>query len=159
MKNYPNIKVKPPGPKAQEIIAKDEAYTSTSYIKEYPLVVERGEGAMLQDVDGNRFLDFMAGIAVVTTGHSHPKVVQAIKDAADKFLHICSTDFYYPSFAALRKRWPKLHPVSRKKKFFLEIQAQRRSKQRSNYPAIIRAVLDWSRFSALFTDAPWVRWV
>ena len=119
MKNYPFIQIKPPGPKAKEVIAQDEAFTSTSYIKEYPLVVERGEGAMIQDVDGNRFLDFMAGIAVVTTGHSHPKVVKAIKDAADKFLHICSTDFYYPSFAALAKKMAEIAPGPSQKKVFL----------------------------------------
>src|ERR1043166_253220 len=104
MKNYPKIVTPPPGPKGKEIIDQDEKYTSTSYIKEYPLVVNRGEGTMIEDVDGNRFLDFMAGIAVTTTGHSHPKVVEAIKRAADKFLHICPTDFYYPSFAALAQK-------------------------------------------------------
>ena len=70
-KNYPNIVVTPPGPKAQAVIAKDKLYSSPSYIKEYPLVVERGAGAMIEDVDGNRYLDFMAGIAVASTGHSH----------------------------------------------------------------------------------------
>lgn len=119
MKNYPKIKVAPPGPKAQEVIRRDEEYTSTSYIKEYPLVVQRGEGAMVEDVDGNRFLDFMAGIAVVTTGHSHPKVVEAIKRAADKFLHICSTDFYYPSFADLAQKLCEIAPGTSKKRAFL----------------------------------------
>lgn len=119
MKNYPNIKVPPPGPKAKEVIATDEGYTSPSYIKEYPLVVERGEGTMVQDVDGNRFLDFMAGIAVVTTGHSHPKVVEAIKRAAEKFLHICPTDFYYPSFAELAKKLAAIAPGKSPKKVFL----------------------------------------
>lgn len=119
MKNYPFIKVAPPGPRAKEVIQQDEEYTSTSYIKEYPLVVERGEGTMVEDVDGNRFLDFMAGIAVVTTGHSHPKVVDAIKKAADKFLHICSTDFYYPSFAALARKMAEITPGSFSKKVFL----------------------------------------
>src|SRR5262245_16363657 len=119
MKNYPQIKVAPPGPKAREVIKQDEEYTSTSYIKEYPLVVQRGEGPMVEDVDGNRFLDFMAGIAVVTTGHSHPKVVEAIKRAADKFLHICPTDFYYPSFAALAQKLCEIAPGPSKKRVFL----------------------------------------
>ncbi len=119
MKDYPKIKVAPPGPRAKEVIAADEAYTSTSYIKEYPLVVERGKGTMVEDVDGNRFLDFMAGIAVVTTGHSHPKVVDAIKHASEKFLHICSTDFYYPSFAALAKKMAEIAPGPSQKKVFL----------------------------------------
>ena len=119
MKNYPHIKVTPPGPKAKAVIEQDEAYTSTSYIKEYPLVVQRGEGTMVEDVDGNRFLDFMAGIAVVTTGHSHPRVVDAIKKAAEKFLHICSTDFYYPSFAALAAKLAAIAPGQSAKKVFL----------------------------------------
>ena len=119
MKNYPKIKVAPPGPKAQEVIRQDEEYTSTSYIKEYPLVVQRGEGPMVEDVDGNRYLDFMAGIAVVTTGHSHPKVVEAIKLASEKFLHICSTDFYYPSFAALAQKLCEIAPGKSKKRVFL----------------------------------------
>jgi 4-aminobutyrate aminotransferase len=119
MKDYPKITTPPPGPKAKEIIDQDSQYTSTSYIKEYPLVVERGQGMMLEDVDGNRFLDFMAGIAVVTTGHAHPKVVQTIQKAAEKFLHICPTDFYYPSFSALAKKMAEIAPGKSPKKVFL----------------------------------------
>ncbi|MBC7385497.1 MAG: acetyl ornithine aminotransferase family protein, partial [Cryobacterium sp.] len=118
-KLMPEIKVKPPGPKARAIIERDERVSSPSYIKEYPLVVERGEGAWIYDVDGNRFLDFMAGIAVTSTGHSHPKVVQAIKEAADKFLHICATDFYYESFAATCEKLASFIPKMGKKKIFL----------------------------------------
>ena len=106
-KNYPHITTPPPGPNARRIIALDERYASPSYIKEYPLVVARGEGAMIEDVDGNRYLDFMAGIAVASTGHAHPKVVAAIEGAAKKFLHSCSTDFYYVSFAAVCERLAK----------------------------------------------------
>ena len=87
-REYPNIVVPPPGPRARAIVDRDAEWTSTSYIKEYPLVVARGEGVMVEDVDGNRFLDFMAGIAVASTGYGHPLVVAAIKDAADRFLHI-----------------------------------------------------------------------
>ena len=119
MKNYPSIIVPPPGPKALATIEKDCKYASPSYIKEYPLVVERGQGAMVQDVDGNRYLDFMTGIAVASTGHAHPKVVGAIKDAAEKFLHICSTDFYYPGFADLCERLARLGPGSDVKRVFL----------------------------------------
>jgi 4-aminobutyrate aminotransferase len=100
----PFIHVPPPGPKARAIVERDRKVTSPSYIKEYPLVVERGEGPWVYDVDGNCFLDFMAGIAVASTGHAHPAVVRAIREAADKFLHICGTDFYYESFAALCER-------------------------------------------------------
>src|SRR6185369_1337220 len=119
MKDYPQIKVTPPGPKAKAVIEQDEEYTSTSYIKEYPLVVDHGRGAMIEDVDGNRFLDFMAGIAVVTTGHSHPKVVEAIKRASEKFLHNCPTDFYYPSFATLAQKMVEIAPGKSSKKVFL----------------------------------------
>jgi 4-aminobutyrate aminotransferase len=119
LKNYPSIIVPPPGPKALATIEKDCRYASPSYIKEYPLVVERGEGAMVQDVDGNRYLDFMTGIAVASTGHSHPKVVGAIKEAAEKFLHICATDFYYPGFADLCERLARLGPGPDIKRVFL----------------------------------------
>jgi 4-aminobutyrate aminotransferase len=115
----PQIRVAPPGPKAQAIIEVDRRHSSPSYIKEYPLVVERGEGPWVIDVDGNRYLDFMAGIAVTSTGHAHPKVVQAIKDAADKFLHICGTDFYYDSFSQLCARLAHAVPGMGEKKVFL----------------------------------------
>ncbi|MEK7381847.1 MAG: aminotransferase class III-fold pyridoxal phosphate-dependent enzyme, partial [Elusimicrobiota bacterium] len=93
--DYPRIVAPPPGPKGARIVAQDKAYSSTSYIKVYPLVVDHGKGAMVEDVDGNRYVDFMAGIAVSSTGHAHPEVVKAVQDAAAKFLHICGTDFYY----------------------------------------------------------------
>jgi 4-aminobutyrate aminotransferase len=118
-KLFPDIKVAPPGPKGQAIIALDKKYTSPSYIKEYPLVVERGEGPWIYDVDGNRYLDFMAGIAVTSTGHAHPQVVKAIKDAADKFLHICGTDFYYDSFSKICERLANLVPEMGPQKVFL----------------------------------------
>ncbi|MCB9542796.1 MAG: acetyl ornithine aminotransferase family protein [bacterium] len=115
----PEIRVEPPGPKASVIIAKDRAYSSPSYIKEYPLVVDRGEGPWVYDVDGNRYLDLMAGIATTSTGHAHPKVVDAIQQAAAKFLHICGTDFYYQSFSDLCERLAKLVPEMGPKKVFL----------------------------------------
>ncbi len=119
MKDYPRIVTAIPGPKSQAIVARDEAWTSTSYIKEYPLVVERARGAMVEDVDGNRFLDFMAGIAVAATGHAHPEVVAAIQQAAGKFLHICGSDFYYEGMAALCERLAQLAPGPTKKRVFL----------------------------------------
>src|SRR5690606_33772982 len=115
----PLIQTPLPGPKGQEIIERDLRHSSPSYIKEYPLVVDRGEGPWVYDVDGNRFLDFMAGIAVASTGHSHPKVVQAIKDAAEKFLHICSTDFYYARFSEMVERLAGYLPDMGPKKVFL----------------------------------------
>ncbi|MEK7403281.1 MAG: acetyl ornithine aminotransferase family protein [Gemmatimonadota bacterium] len=118
-KNYPHIVTAPPGPRAKAIIERDRNSTATCYLKEYPLVVARGRGAMIEDVDGNRYLDFMAGIAVAATGHSHPKVVAAIKDAADNFLHICGGDFYYEPLAALAERLGKLAPGRDAKRVFL----------------------------------------
>jgi 4-aminobutyrate aminotransferase len=118
-RDYPHIVVPPPGPKAREIVARDSAWTSTSYIKEYPLVIAGGRGVMVEDVDGNRYLDLMAGIAVASTGYGHPAVVSAIKSAAEKFLHICGTDFYYEGMAAVCERLAKLAPGKDKKRVFL----------------------------------------
>src|SRR5438309_3611246 len=106
--DYPRIVVPPPGPKARAIVERQDRWASTSYPKEYPLAIARGAGAMVEDVDGNRYLDFMAGIAVASTGYGHPKVVQAIQDAAARFLHICGSDFYFESFAALCERLARL---------------------------------------------------
>src|SRR5256886_12145464 len=119
MRDYPRIVVAPPGPKAREIVARQNLWASTSYPKEYPLVIARGERAMVEDVDGNRYLDFMAGIAVASTGYGHPTVIRAIQDAAAKFLHICGSDFYFESFAALCERLAKLAPGPSKKRVFL----------------------------------------
>jgi 4-aminobutyrate aminotransferase len=118
-RDYPRILTAPPGPKARAIIDRDTAWTSTSYIKEYPLVIAGGEGAMIEDADGNRFIDYMAGIAVSATGYNHPKVVAAIKGQADKFLHICATDFYFDGFARLAERLAKLAPGPSRKRTFL----------------------------------------
>jgi 4-aminobutyrate aminotransferase len=118
-RDYPRIVVPPPGPKAQAIVARDAEWTSTCYIKEYPLVVSRGSGVMVEDVDGNRYLDFMAGIAVSSTGYGHPEVVSAVKNAADRFLHICGSDFYYEGMAALCERLARVAPGQSKKRVFL----------------------------------------
>jgi 4-aminobutyrate aminotransferase len=95
MADGPHIKTALPGPRAQAIIARDRAVVSPSYTRGYPLVMAHGSGAFVEDVDGNVFLDCAAGIAVNATGHSHPDVVQAITDQAQKFLHMSGTDFYY----------------------------------------------------------------
>jgi 4-aminobutyrate aminotransferase len=118
-RDYPRIIVPPPGPKAREIIAKHDRYASTSYPKEYPLVIARGERAMVEDVDGNRYLDFMAGIAVASTGYGHPEVVAAIQDAAARFLHICGSDFYFEGFSNLIERLATLAPGPSRKRVFL----------------------------------------
>jgi 4-aminobutyrate aminotransferase len=118
-RDYPRIVTPPPGPNARALIEREKVVASTSYIKEYPLVVARGEGAVIEDVDGNRYLDFMAGIAVASTGHAHPQVVAAIQDAAAKFLHICGTDFYYEPMTALCERLTRIAPGPSKKRVFL----------------------------------------
>ncbi|MDX2180779.1 MAG: acetyl ornithine aminotransferase family protein [Bryobacteraceae bacterium] len=107
----PEIRTALPGPKAAEIIARDERVLSPSYTRGYPLVIERGEGAVVEDVDGNRFLDFNAGIAVVASGHSHPRVVRAIREQAEKFLHYSGTDFYYENMVELAERLAALAPL------------------------------------------------
>lgn len=99
-----------PGPKAAAIIARDRAVVSPSYTRDYPLVIDHGEGAIVQDVDGNRFLDFNAGIAVLATGHSHPRVLKAIREQAEKFLHYSGTDFYYESMVTLAEKLAALAP-------------------------------------------------
>jgi len=118
-RDYPRIVTPPPGPMARALVERDAAWTSHCYIKEYPLAVARGEGVMVEDVDGNRYLDFMAGIAVASTGYGHPRVVAAIQEAAAKFLHICGSDFYYEGMAALCERLAKVAPGTTKKRVFL----------------------------------------
>jgi len=100
-KDYPRIATPPPGPRARAVIERDGRVMSQNYRKDYPLVVERASGAMVEDTDGNRYLDFAAGIAVVATGHCHPEVVAAIRAQTERFLHVCATDFYYENVVAL----------------------------------------------------------
>jgi 4-aminobutyrate aminotransferase len=114
----PLIKTKLPGPRAQAVIEKDRQYTAPAYGRVYPLVVKRGRGVVIEDVDGNLFLDFMAGIAVANTGHSHPRVVQAIEEQAANFLHICGSDFYYEPMAQLAEKLSRLAPGAGTKKVF-----------------------------------------
>ena len=115
----PHIKTELPGPKARALIARDEAVASPSLTRAYPLVAESGAGLVVTDVDGNRFLDFAAGIAVCSTGHSHPKVVQAIKDQADRLIHIAATDFYEPRYLELMERLAAIAPFKEKARVFL----------------------------------------
>ena len=118
-RDYPRIVVPPPGPKARAVVSKHDEYASTSYPKEYPLVIAGGQRAMVEDVDGNRYLDFMAGIAVTSTGYNHPAVVAAVREAAGQFLHICGADFYFEKFSLLCERLARLAPGPSKKRVFL----------------------------------------
>jgi 4-aminobutyrate aminotransferase len=106
----PHIRTPLPGPRAQALLARDRPVTTPSYPRDYPFVMARGRGAEVWDVDGNRFLDFMSGIGVCSTGHAHPQVVQAIKDAADDFLHI-SSDYWHERLTRLAEKINALDPL------------------------------------------------
>jgi len=112
MSKGPEIKTPLPGPKAKAIIERDAAFVSPSYTRDYPLVIARGEGALVEDVDGNVFLDCAAGIAVNSTGVSHPDVVKAIADQAAKFIHMSGTDFYYEPQVRLAEELSKIVPIA-----------------------------------------------
>ena len=107
----PDIKTPLPGPKARAIIERDSRYVSPSYTRDYPFVIARGEGAVVEDVDGNRFLDCAAGIAVNSTGLSHPEVVAAITEQAQKFIHMSGTDFYYEPQVRLAEELARIAPI------------------------------------------------
>src|SRR6195256_4473052 len=109
--SVPVIKTPLPGPRAQALIDRDKTVVSPSYTRGYPLVIERGSGATVEDVDGNVFLDCAAGIAVNSTGHSHPDVVKAITEQAQKFLHMSGTDFYYEPQVRLAEELAEVAPI------------------------------------------------
>ncbi|BAZ50915.1 4-aminobutyrate aminotransferase [Nostoc sp. NIES-4103] len=100
----PRLVTSLPGPRAKAIVERDRAVTSPSYTRDYPLVVARGEGCMVEDVDGNVFLDMTAGIAVTATGHAHPEVVRAIQEQSARLLHMSGTDFYYEPMVELAEQ-------------------------------------------------------
>jgi 4-aminobutyrate aminotransferase len=107
----PKIKTILPGPNAKRVLEGDERYLSPSYTRSYPLVAKRGRGVIIEDVDGNEFLDFSAGIAVTSTGHCHPEVVAAIQKQAGELIHMSGTDFYYESMVTLAERLSKIAPM------------------------------------------------
>ena len=107
-----------PGPKAKAAVEADERLISPSYTRSYPLVAKRGRGIRVEDVDGNEFLDFASGIAVVSTGHCHPEVVAAIQKQAAELIHISSTDFYDEHITTLGDRLSALAPMPGPHKFF-----------------------------------------
>jgi len=107
----PKIKTALPGPKATRALAGDDKYISPSYTRSYPLVAKSGRGIVVTDVDGNEFFDFSAGIAVTSTGHCHPHVVEAIQKQAAELIHMSGTDFYYESMVELAERLSKIAPM------------------------------------------------
>ena len=106
----PHLKTELPGPKSRAMLARDVGVASPSYPRDYPFVMSHGRGTEVWDVDGNRFLDFVAGIAVCSTGHAHPQVVEAIKAAADKFLHV-SSDYWHENMTRLTERLAEVAPM------------------------------------------------
>lgn len=114
----PRLQTALPGPRAKEIIALDDRHISPSYTRGYPLVARRGRGAVIEDVDGNLFLDFAAGIAVAATGHCHPKVVEAIQRQAAELIHISGTDFYYSQMVDLAEKLERVTPGREPKRVF-----------------------------------------
>ena len=115
----PEIIVTPPGPKARELLARDETYITKCAVRCYPLVAESGSGCIVRDVDGNKYLDFNAGICVLNVGHCHPRVVKAIKDQAEKLIHYSWTDFYYQPIVDLAEQLTKITPGSFAKEVFM----------------------------------------
>jgi 4-aminobutyrate aminotransferase len=107
-----------PGPKAQAVLEQDHQILSPSYTRDYPLVVRAGRGAVVEDMDGNTFLDFAAGIAVVSTGHCHPVVVAAIQKQAAELIHMSGTDFYYPQLVELAQRLAAVAPMHGPKRVY-----------------------------------------
>lgn len=106
----PKIITDLPGPRAREIVERDARVVSPSYTRSYPLVIQRGSGAIIEDVDGNLFLDFNAGVAVCATGHAHPRVVEAITRQAREFIHLASADYYYPHLVELAEKLQQVTP-------------------------------------------------
>jgi 4-aminobutyrate aminotransferase len=107
-----------PGPNAQRVVADDDRLISPSYTRSYPMVAKRGRGLRVEDVDGNEFLDFAAGIAVTSTGHCHPEVVKAIQDQAAELIHISGTDFYYESLVTMAERLSAIAPMPGPHRFY-----------------------------------------
>ncbi|MBW4594476.1 MAG: acetyl ornithine aminotransferase family protein [Brasilonema angustatum HA4187-MV1] len=114
----PHLVTSLPGSRAKEIVERDRAVTSCSYTRDYPLVVNRGEGCMVEDVDGNVFLDMTAGIAVTATGHAYPEVVQAIQQQAAKLVHMSGTDFYYEPMVELAEKLADCAPFPNSARVF-----------------------------------------
>jgi 4-aminobutyrate aminotransferase len=114
----PRISGPLPGPKARAIVEADDRWISPSYTRSYPLVAKRGRGTRIEDVDGNEFLDFAAGIAVTSTGHCHPEVVKAIQQQAGELIHMSGTDFYYEGMVRLAERLSAVAPMPGPHRFY-----------------------------------------
>ena len=118
MVEYPKIVVRPPGPKARELIEKDERLISPSYVRFYPLVVESANGCIVRDVDGNEYIDFNSGLVCMNVGHNHPNIIKAIKKQLERFLHYSNTDFYYKEVVDLAEKLCEITPGKFDKKVY-----------------------------------------
>ncbi len=118
MKNHPKIITKLPGPKSKRLIIKDEKFVSQSYTRTYPTVIDHAKGVYIWDVDGNCFIDFHSGIGVCSTGNCHPEVVRAIKQQAEKAVHIASADFYHKPVGDLAAKMAQITPGDKNKRTF-----------------------------------------
>jgi 4-aminobutyrate aminotransferase len=114
----PDIRTSLPGPKGKVIIERDDKVISPSYTRSYPFVMDHGKGSYVWDIDGNRFIDFTAGVAVLSTGHAHPDVVRAIQEQAEKFIHMAGTDFYLPNAVELAETLNRITPGTFEKQVF-----------------------------------------
>jgi 4-aminobutyrate aminotransferase len=113
-----NTKLSGAGPLGQSIIKRDEASLSPSYKREYALVIDRAQGSEIWDADGRRYIDFMAGVAVLNVGHRHPVVVEKVMEQMDRFWHICLSDFYYPIAVELAEKLQKIAPMDQTLVYF-----------------------------------------
>jgi 4-aminobutyrate aminotransferase len=118
MGNYPKIVVSPPGPKARELVKRDEKVISQSFVRFYPLVIEGGKGCIVRDVDGNEYIDFNSGLVCLNVGHNHPKVIDAVKKQCDRYLHYSITDFLYKEVVDLGEQLCAITPGNFDKKVF-----------------------------------------
>jgi 4-aminobutyrate aminotransferase len=118
MSSFPHIIVSPPGPKARNLLRNDERFVSPSYFKYYPLVVDSAKDCIVKDVDGNEYIDLNAGIACMNVGHNHPKIISAIKNQCDRFLHYSNSDFYYDGVINLAEKLAEITPGGFEKKTY-----------------------------------------
>ncbi len=118
VEEVPKIIVEPPGPKAKRLLERDSAVISPSYVRFYPLVVDRARGSVIIDIDGNKYVDLNSGLAVMNIGHSHPKVLEAVKRQLERFVHYSNTDFYYDSSILLAEKLVQIVPGEKKKRVY-----------------------------------------
>lgn len=118
MPNYPKIVVTPPGPKARELAKRDESVISQSFVRFYPLAIQSGKGCIIRDIDKNEYIDFNSGLVCLNVGHNHPKVIEAIKNQLDRFLHYSVTDFMYNEVVDAAEKLVKITPGKYEKKVF-----------------------------------------